>query len=54
MTRETDFNKYFYQTKYRGDDTKIYQIFGLPIDNAKTTKKVQLQPEAPVIKYHQN
>ena len=35
-----------------GDVTKTYQIFGVPIDNAKTTRKVQFNPEAPVIKYH--
>ena len=35
-----------------GDDTKIFQIFGVPIGYAQITRKVQLQPEAPVIEYH--
>ena len=42
-----------YQTKFRGDDTKTYLIFRVPIGNEKTTRKVQLNPAAPVIKYHQ-
>ena len=33
---------------------KTYQIFRLPIGNAKITRKVQFHPEAPVMKYHQN
>ena len=36
-----------------GDDKKTYQIFGVPVGNAKITKKVQFHPAAPVIKYHQ-
>ena len=32
---------------------KKYQIFGVPIGNAKTTRKVQFHPAAPLIKYHQ-
>ena len=43
-----------YKTKFRGDDTKTYQIFGVPISNSKMTRKVQFHPEAPLIKYHQN
>ena len=43
-----------YQTKFRGDDTKIFQIFGVPIGNTKITRKVQFHISAPVIKYHQN
>ena len=42
-----------YQAKFRGDDTKIFQIFGFPIGNAKITRKVQFHPVAPLIKYHQ-
>ena len=42
-----------YQTKFRGDDTKVFQIFGGPIGNAKITRKVQSHLAAPVIKYHQ-
>ena len=43
-----------YQTKFRGDDTKTYQIFGVPIGNAKMIINVQFCPAAPLIKYHQN
>ena len=42
-----------YQTKFRGDDTKRLQIFGVPIGNSKITRKVQFRPTAPVMKYHQ-
>ena len=42
-----------FQTKFRGDDTKTYQVFGVTIGNAKITSKVQFHPAAPVIKYHQ-
>ena len=42
-----------YQTKFRGDDTKISQIFGLPIGNAKITRKLQFHPAATLIKDHQ-
>ena len=42
-----------YKTEFRGNDTKIYQIFEVPIGNAKITKKLQFHPAAPVIKYHQ-
>ena len=38
---------------FRSDDTKTYQIFGLPIGNAKTSRKVQFHQAAPVIKCHQ-
>ena len=31
----------------------IYQVFGVHIGNAKTTKKVKFHPVEPVIKYHQ-
>ena len=41
------------QTKFRVDKTQNYQKFGLPIGNAKMTKKVQFHPEATLIKYHQ-
>ena len=51
MTHEPDFYNKNYQNKFRGDDTKTYQTFGLPIGNAK--KKVKFHPEASVIKYHQ-
>ena len=54
MTREPYFYENIYPTKYRGDDTKKYQIFGVPIGNAKTTEEIQFHPAAIVIKYHQN
>ena len=53
MTREPGFYRKMYQTRFRGDDPKVFQIFGVPIGNAKITRKVQLHPTAPVIKYHQ-
>ena len=42
-----------YQNKFRGDDTQTFQIFGVPIGNAKITRKVQFHLAAPVMKYHQ-
>ena len=42
-----------YLTKFRGDDTKTYQIFWVPIGNAKITRKVQFHPAATLIEYHQ-
>ena len=53
MTRELYLYRKLYQTKCRDDDTKIFQIFEVPIGNAKITIKVQFHPAAPVIKYHQ-
>ena len=53
MTCEPDFYRKLYQTKFRADDTKIFQIFGGPIGNAKITRKVQFRLAAPVMKYHQ-
>ena len=53
MTHEPDFYRKLYQNKFRGDDTKIFQIFGVPIGNAKITRKVQFRPAATVMKYHQ-
>ena len=52
MTREPDFYKRLYQTKFMGDTTQEYQKFGVPIGNTKTTKKVQFRTEAPLIQYH--
>ena len=43
-----------YQTKNRGDDTKTFQIFGVPIGNTKITREVQFHLAATVMKYHQN
>ena len=40
MTREPDFYKRIYQTKFRGDTTHEYQKTGVPIGNAKMTRKV--------------
>ena len=51
-TCEPDFYSKLFHTKFMGDDTKIFQIFGVPIGYAKITRKVHLQPEAPVIEYH--
>ena len=42
-----------YQTKFRGDYTKTYQIFGVSIGNSKITGKVQFHPAVSVTKYHQ-
>ena len=53
MTREPDLYKKLYQTKLRGDTTHEYNKFGVPIGNAKMTKKVQFCTEAPLIKYQQ-
>ena len=53
MTCEPDFYIELYQTKFRRDDTKIFQIFGLPIGNTKITRKVQFHLAAPVMKYLQ-
>ena len=39
-TREPDFYRKLYQTKFRGDDTKTYQISGGLIGNSKITRKV--------------
>ena len=53
MTHEPYLYRELYQTKFRSDDTKTFQIFGVPIGNAKITRKLQFHPAAPVIKYHQ-
>ena len=52
-TREPYFYEKLYQTKFRGGDTKTFKIFGVPIGNAKITRKLWFHPAAPVIKYHQ-
>ena len=51
MTCEPNLYRELYQTKFRGDGTKIFQIFGVPIGNAKITRKVQFYLAAPVMKY---
>ena len=53
MTHEPDLFRKLYQTKLRVDDTKTFQIFGVPIGNAKITRKVKFHSEAPLIKCHQ-
>ena len=53
MTHEPYFYRKLYQTKFRDDDTKTFNIFGVPIDNTKITRKVQFHPAVPVVKYHQ-
>ena len=52
-TRELYLYRKMYQTKVRDDDTKTFQIFRVPIGNAKITRKVKFHPAASVIKYHQ-
>ena len=39
-----------YQTKFRHDDTKIFQIFGVSIGDAKIIRKVQFHLAASVMK----
>ena len=53
MTSEPDFYRKLNQNKFRGNDTKIFQIFGVPISNAKIKIKIQFHTAAPVMKYHQ-
>ena len=53
MICEPDFYRELYQTKFRGDDTKIFQIFGVPIGNEKITINVQFHLAAPLMKYRQ-
>ena len=53
MACESDVYRKLYHTKFRGNYSKTFQIFGVPIGNAKITIKVQFHPVAPVIKYHQ-
>ena len=45
--------KNIYQKNIRGDDTKTYQLFAIPIGNAKTADKIKFHLAAPVLKYHQ-
>ena len=52
-SRGPDFYKKIYQTKFRDNNTQKYQIFGVPIGNARITKKVHFHPEASLIQYHQ-
>ena len=53
MTSEPYFYRKLYQTRFRGEDKKILQIFGVPTGNAKITRKVQFHLAPPVTKYHQ-
>ena len=53
MTHKQDFYRNMFQTKCRSDDTKTFQIFGVPIGNTKITRKARFHPAALVIKYHQ-
>ena len=41
------------RTKLRGDKTQNHQKFGVPIGNAKMTKRVQFHQESPLIQKHQ-
>ena len=54
MTHEPYFYRKLYQTNTRGYDKKTYQLFEVPIGNAKTTEKIQFHPAATMVKYHQN
>ena len=36
-----------------GNYNKTYQLFAVPIVNAKIIDEIQFHPEEPVIKYHQ-
>ena len=40
MTREPYFYKNLYQISFRGDDTKRYQLFSVPIGNEKITDEI--------------
>ena len=53
MTRELYFYNLFYQKMFRGDDTKTYQLFAVPIGNEKITYEINFNPSESVIKYHQ-
>ena len=53
ITSETDFYRKLYQNNTGGDDMKTYQLFAVPIGNAKTTEQIQFHPATPVLKYHQ-
>ena len=44
MTRKPYFFKRLYQTKFRGNNTKTYKLFGVPIGNAKNDKKCTVPP----------
>ena len=37
----------------KGQETKTYQFFAMPIGNAKNYRNVEFHTEAPVLKYHQ-
>ena len=37
----------------KGQGTKTYQLYVVPIGNAKITENIQFHPEATVLKYHQ-
>ena len=53
MTYEPDLYRDLYQTKFRRDDTKIFQIFAVQMGNAKIAIKVKIHLAAPVMKYLQ-
>ena len=40
MISEPDLCRKVYQTRFTGDVTKTFQIFGVPIGNAKITGKL--------------
>ena len=42
-----------YQRNIKGQETKKYQLFVVPIGNTNITERMVFHPEAPVLKYHQ-
>ena len=52
MIRETNFYRKLYQTNTRGDDTKTYQLFSVPVGNAKTTENIVFHPASLVLKIY--
>ena len=53
MTREPALYNELYCAEFRGDIAHDYQIFEVPIGNARMNQKVKFCTEAPLIKYHQ-
>ena len=51
-TRNGFLNK-IYQVNIKVQDMKQYQLFIVPIGNAKITEIIEFHPESPMLKYHQ-
>ena len=45
--------KNIYQETIRGQETKTYPLFVVPVGNTKITENIVIHPEAPVLTYHQ-